>query len=188
MRTNALLIAAALLVAACGGETTATETPRSAASRIAATYEPAIAAENADVAALRTATARFHRIEDATVPGEYDTQFPAGCFSSPEGGMGFHWIKSSNVGKLSPTEPQLLLYEPEADGSMRLVGVEFIFPGEPTDTPPVLFGQPFVYSTRFGVWALHVWAWKDNPSGLYADWNPTVSCEHAAVLATGAHH
>ena len=23
---------------------------------------------------------------------------------------------------------------------------------------------------------LHVWAWKNNPSGTFADWNPNVSC------------
>jgi hypothetical protein len=23
---------------------------------------------------------------------------------------------------------------------------------------------------------LHAWIWKDNPSGLFADWNPTVKC------------
>ena len=36
--------------------------------------------------------------------------------------------------------------------------------------------------------ALHVWLWKDNPSGLYADWNPAVSCQHAASVAAGRHH
>ena len=24
---------------------------------------------------------------------------------------------------------------------------------------------------------LHVWAWKDNPRGSFADWNPSVSCD-----------
>ena len=26
---------------------------------------------------------------------------------------------------------------------------------------------------------LHVWAWKDNPTGTFADMNPTVSCDAA---------
>lgn len=26
-------------------------------------------------------------------------------------------------------------------------------------------------------WVLHVWLWRGNPSGLFEDWNPTVSCD-----------
>ena len=29
---------------------------------------------------------------------------------------------------------------------------------------------------------LHVWAWKANPRGAYADMNPSVSCEHAHAM------
>jgi len=25
-------------------------------------------------------------------------------------------------------------------------------------------------------WYLHAWVWTDNPSGLFADWNPKVRC------------
>jgi hypothetical protein len=42
-------------------------------------------------------------------------------------------------------------------------------------------------STRRGGWdepyrlpafyELHVWAWKDNRSGTFADWNPAVACD-----------
>lgn len=28
-------------------------------------------------------------------------------------------------------------------------------------------------------WLLHVWVWKHNPNGMFEDWNPNVSCEHA---------
>ena len=27
----------------------------------------------------------------------------------------------------------------------------------------------------------HVWAWKDNPYGMFVDWIPRVSCEVYAV-------
>jgi hypothetical protein len=27
-----------------------------------------------------------------------------------------------------------------------------------------------------GIWYLHVWIWEPNPSGLFADWNPSVTC------------
>ena len=28
---------------------------------------------------------------------------------------------------------------------------------------------------------LHVWAWKDNPNGAFADWNTSVSCAQWAA-------
>ncbi|HEX2339612.1 MAG TPA: hypothetical protein VHI98_03955 [Vicinamibacterales bacterium] len=33
--------------------------------------------------------------------------------------------------------------------------------------------------TRYGpdsFYELHVWAWKNNPRGTFAEWNPNVSC------------
>jgi hypothetical protein len=33
---------------------------------------------------------------------------------------------------------------------------------------------------RFGLpafYTLHVWAWKDNPSGAFVNWHPKVSCD-----------
>jgi hypothetical protein len=29
---------------------------------------------------------------------------------------------------------------------------------------------------------LHVWAWKANSRGAFADMNPSVSCEHAHAM------
>jgi hypothetical protein len=29
---------------------------------------------------------------------------------------------------------------------------------------------------HFDFWALHVWAWRRNPAGLFADWNPNLEC------------
>ncbi len=43
-------------------------------------------------------------------------------------------------------------------------------------SPPELFGQEFVANEADGVWQLHVWLFRNNPAGLFADWNPTVSC------------
>jgi hypothetical protein len=36
-------------------------------------------------------------------------------------------------------------------------------------------GQQFRVNSAFGVWALHAWVGRDNPSGVFADWNPRVS-------------
>jgi hypothetical protein len=171
-------LAAILLLAGCGGEPTAIPTTGSARLETQA-------AARSDLAALRAATARYQRIEVADAEG-WNTQFPPGCFTSSTGAMGYHFIKGDNVGTLDPAAPQLLIYEPQQNGTMKLVGVEFIYPGAPTDEAPTLFGEEFEYNTRFQVWALHVWAWRDNPLGLHADWNPNVTCEWAADLDPGA--
>ena len=183
-RSSGLLIPC-LLAAACSGPP-ATATDDAPAAQAAARAE-APAAEHADVAALRAATARFQRIEVAHQAG-YAVQFPAGCFESDEGAMGFHFLNESLVGTLDPTRPQLVMYEPQRNGTMKLVGVEFIAPGSPDDTPPMLFGQDFAWNDVFEVWVLHVWTWKHNPAGPYQGWNPTVSCEHAASVSLTAHH
>jgi hypothetical protein len=80
-------------------------------------------------------------------------------------------------------QPELLMYEPMKNGKPRLVGVEFIFPlGLWTSpNPPRLFGRDFKVNQEFGVWALHAWVWKENPNGMFADWNPTVSCAYASA-------
>jgi hypothetical protein len=52
-------------------------------------------------------------------------------------------------------------------------------------------GQHFHYvgsPNRYGLpafYELHVWAWRDNPNGTFADWNPKVSC---ADVEGEAHH
>ena len=175
MTRTVLLLSGIVLLGGCTVEPTAA----TANIQPLATNQTSGAAEHRDVAALRAATAQFHRIDVAQAAG-YDTQFPAGCFSSPTGAMGFHWLNGARVGTLNVTEPQLLLYEPQKNGTMKLVGVEYILPGAPTDIPPVLFDRALEYNTTFGVWALHVWAWANNPLGIYSDWNPQVTCRYAA--------
>ena len=76
------------------------------------------------------------------------------------------------------TTPELLLYEPRPNG-LRLVGVEYIIPFDfvpATDPAPSLLGQDFHANTDAGIWAFHVWIPRHNPSGMFADWNPKVSC------------
>lgn len=179
-RTGAgvVLAAAALLTMACEAslpeapELTLDEQPPATASSAGAN----------DLAALRRATAPFHDFARAQAAG-YSAQITA-CFSDPvEGGMGFHYGNPALIdGAVSVTEPELLLYEPQADGSLRFVAVEYIVPfGAWTGSePPELFGQHFHRNEAFGIWALHVWAWRNNPRGLFADWNPRVSCAAAA--------
>ncbi|HEV7994110.1 MAG TPA: hypothetical protein VGP25_19945 [Gemmatimonadaceae bacterium] len=190
MRRIAGLLTTVVLLSGCG-DTPAVPTTNNATG---AALQPDAASlikrpesEARALLALRAATDPFHRIEAAVKAG-FNTQAPPGCFASAAGGMGFHWNNAVNVGTLDPAKPQFVMYEPQQDGSMKLVGAEFIFPGSPTDAPPVLFGQKFTYNTTFQVWALHVWIWEENPSGLYADWNPRVSCAFAKTAVMTKHH
>jgi hypothetical protein len=75
------------------------------------------------------------------------------------------------------------MYEPQQDGTMQLVGVEYVKAAPPNEPPPVLFNRNFTFNAELGVWALHVWLWKENPAGLYANWNPTVSCQFTPATA-----
>ena len=137
------------------------------------------------LAALRGATARFHRLEVAIAEGY--TAF-AGCFSDPagSGAMGYHYVNSSLVADpaIDPLRPELLVYEEAPHGGLRLVAVEWIafvsawhLAGNPA--APSLFGHEFhVNPTLLAepFYLLHAWIWKNNPSGLFADWNPKVTC------------
>jgi hypothetical protein len=102
---------------------------------------------------------------------------------STQGGMGFHYGKGALIdARVELRRPEVLLYEPQADGSLQLVGVEWIVPftAWTKPSPPRLLGVDFAANQTFQVWALHAWIWRSNPSGALSDWNPTVSCANAS--------
>jgi hypothetical protein len=143
---------------------------------------------NQQLAALRRATARFHDITTAEASG-WNVNFPPECLThATMGGMGYHRLNATLVdGTLDPTEPELLVYEPEKNGSMRLVAVEYIVPFSvlpATSTPPVLFGHELGQNDTYQVWALHAWVWKDNPNGTFENFDPKVSCQYASEVRT----
>jgi hypothetical protein len=97
-----------------------------------------------------------------------------------EGAMGIHYANTALIdGTADSLHPEALIYEPGSNGEASLVGVEFIVPFAVVaeqSPPPELFGQKFSPNDVFGVWALHVWTHRANPSGLFAPWNPRVHC------------
>jgi hypothetical protein len=140
---------------------------------------------------VRAATARYVDINEAFHDG-FVTATP--CVSGPDtGAMGVHLVLPSRIssGVLDPTKPEALIYEPMADGAMRLVGVEFIVlesvwvANNPNNAAavPALDGNLLNYISapnRYGLpafYEIHVWAWQENPKGSYADWNTHVTCE-----------
>lgn len=187
-RATPLLVAIALL-SGCGAEKISTDDN---ASRIEPATTPSLdtdAEEQRNLATLRRVTEPFHHFDAAKHAGW--SQMITGCMTdSVAGGMGFHFGNPNLInGTVRVDEPELLLYEPEKGGGMRLVAVEYMVPltAWTAPRPPRLFGRDFKVNSAFGIWALHAWVWKNNPSGLYADWNPTVSCANATTMSTMAH-
>ena len=126
---------------------------------------------------LKRATAPFHSLDVAMAAG-WDTPL-TDCWEDPQGGMGYHYGNVSIIdGAVNPFRPEAILYEPLSNGALQMVGLEYLVPEELSPEPPVLFGRQF-HSNGNGLWILHVWVWRNNPRGMFSDWNPRVSCEYA---------
>jgi hypothetical protein len=97
-------------------------------------------------------------------------------------------------------KPAILIYEPRADGSLQLVAVENLvfqkswhaagnekppsFHGVEYDTmqddPTTEVDEAHMFEPHYD---RHVWLYRDNPNGMFAQFNPKVSC--AAHVAGG---
>jgi hypothetical protein len=156
----------------------------SAAPSFATTASPEL------VDQLKAKFDRFREFQNAA-GGGYNAQI-TNCMADPTlGGMGYHF---GNPGLIDGTwewdKPEILVYAPQPGGWKKLVAVEFVVPftfWPETNTPPRLFNRDFKKNFTFNLWALHVWLWQKNPSGLFADWNPTVSCPPGTTSMAGMH-
>lgn len=140
-----------------------------------------------DAEASRLAAEHYYRIEDALSAG-YEPLFD--CTEHGEAGaMGQHYINKAYAmdSVLDVNQPDVLMYEPQQDGTMHLVALEYVvFQSKWTDkAAPVFLGHEMQLKHKVGVhevdpfYELHVWHWRDNPSGMTADYNPSVTCAHA---------
>ena len=141
------------------------------------------------LAHLRGAVAQFHNIETARNAGYSQL---TDCMVDPSlGGMGFHYAKSDAFdGVIDPTAPKALLYEPESNGQLRLVAAEFIVPYSiaSRDGPaPRVFDEDFVHNDELQLWMFHAWIFKNNPSGIFASWNPNVNCDAVSASQRMTH-
>ena len=105
-------------------------------------------------------------------------------------------------------KPSILIYEPQEDGSVALVAVENLvfekaWKAAGHDAPPSFHGRTYermaddpattideahMFEPHFD---RHVWLWRDNPSGIFAPFNPNVTCRFAKPVEMahqGAHH
>ena len=120
------------------------------------------------LAAVRRATVQYRDVAQAVADG-YQPASP--CVEH----MGFHYLRSvaQDAGELDVTAPNILVYAPRPNGTLRLVAVEYasweaasLF-GRTFDPPHG--GPPFH--------TLHAWVWQGNPDGTFAASNPNVSCD-----------
>jgi hypothetical protein len=158
------------------------------------------------LAAVRAATAQFHNVDAAIAAGYLNPegricdQIAIGTMGVHSPNLA---LRDDQV--IDAEQPEVLLYLPKPGGGFRLIGVEYVqvvllrnpatgqvapwFSQNPWPatyqvvTPtPQLFGQTFEgpmpghFPGMPWHWDLHVWLWAHNPSGMFAQWNPSLSC------------
>jgi hypothetical protein len=164
---------------------------------------------------VRKLTERFTDVNVALAEGyirdPFDLCDTADMMGKPAalGAMGVHYFRPDLLGITAPPSPRvdgdgvhtdfrkpsILIYEPQADGSLKLVAVEnlvFIkawrqlgktapptFHGVAYDTmidnPETAVDEAHQFQPHFD---RHVWIYRDNPSGVFSPFNPAVSCKH----------
>lgn len=199
---------AALGAAAAGAPLAAQAAPASPTAVAAAITEPTLDE-------LRTITERYRDVNAATADG-YVRDPTNTCETADmvgrdraDGVMGIHYAHMGRLGVTAPPNPKVdgngihtdfrtpsvLIYEPQADGSLELVAVEnlvFIKSWEAAGhkAPPSYLGNAFNLMAddpktevdeahHFAPhYDLHVWLYRENPRGMFTQFNPAATCEH----------
>ncbi len=132
------------------------------------------------------AQAATEKYRDASVAAAEGFVPVSDCVETAAGAMGQHWGRIDRLedAKLDPAEPELLLYVPTVSG-LTLVGAEWVINADQATTAPRLFGRRFdgpmeghnpLQPRHYDI---HVWLWAHNPEGLFAHFNPNLSCNPA---------
>ena len=144
--------------------------------RAATGPSPAIAAEFAQ---LRQATRPYFSLDSAVAAG-YARDVPACLVHEHHGAMGYHHSNPKFMDAVvDVSRPEILLYEKMPTGKYQLNAVEFIVPYRAwsrDSTPPRVMGQAMLREENLKFWYLHVWVWRANPDGLFANFHPDVRC------------
>ena len=185
-----MLVAASLAAAAVS---VAAATAGTSVQRTQPPNRPTQAAIKKQLAKAKAALSKYRSVSVAEAAG-YKAESP--CESIPSapqaswwgGGMGIHYVNDALLGKpINQNRPAILTYVPTADGGMQLLAAEYFKPDADQNVRtdgdrPSVFGQPFngpMLGHAPGMpihYDLHVWFWKHNPSGMFAPWNPDVTC------------
>jgi hypothetical protein len=172
---------------------------------------------DAVVAEIRAASERFTDVEVALKEGYIPD--PSGMCITAEmegqpaekGAMGIHYFRPDMLG-ITATEPRVdgqgthtdflnpsvVIYEPQADGSLELVAVENLvfmesWKAAGNEAPPNSYGHEWVAMINDPAtevdeahgfqphYELHAWVFRENPNGPFEPFNPKVTCEHHAA-------
>ena len=174
---------------------------------------PERASGEPDLATVRSATARFQDVKVAIAEG-YVRDPMNMC-----GAMGIDYFRPdlSGIEASSPRanangtpsdlrKPAILIYDPQPDGSLQLVAVESLVfrwawreaghtepptlhgvPHDPMeDDPATRVDEAHMFVPRYD---RHLWIFREKPNGVFASYNPNVSCaaHEALVAAQGGH-
>ncbi len=210
MKRIVLLVPLALVVFLSVGCNAAPPPPETGSSTQAATPAPG----EPTLDELRQALDRFRDVNVALAEG-YVPDPANHCVTAEEvglpaeaGAMGVHYLRMDLLqitaveprvdGTTTHTDflaPSVLLYEPQADGSMELVGVENLAFAAAWDAaghraPPSFHGVAYDYMADDPTTELdeahdfmphydrHVWIFRENPNGVFEQFNPAVTCRH----------
>ena len=178
-----------------------------------------------DLAEIRALAERFRDVDVALAEGYIAApgamcETAAGMGLSPElGAMGIHYFRPDLLGITAPPHPRvdgngthtdfrrpaILIYEPQADGSLTLVAVENLvfeaaWRASGHDVPPSFHGLPYERMADDASTTIdeahhfephfdrHVWLFRDNPAGIFSPFNANVSCEHARTQMAHSGH
>ena len=167
------------------------------------------------LAEVRALTERFRDVNVALAEGY--VRDPGNMCDTAEmmgrpaalGAMGIHFFRPDLLGISGPPNPRvdgngthtdfrrpsILIYEPQADGSLQLVAVENLvfqaswhaqgnsgppsFHGVAWDTmaddPATQVDEAHLFMPHYD---RHVWLYRENPNGMFAQFNPAVTCRH----------
>jgi hypothetical protein len=157
-------------------------------------HTPNAAGQQDELAQVRRVTARFHQVGEAIAAG-YElgwvngsgVRIITGCVANPTAGaMGYHYFHAGLMADnaVDALQPEALVYESTPDGGRKLVAVEWVVRG-PNSNPPGVSEPPSVLGMEMHIlvpppgpafYLMHAWVWKNNPAGMFADWNPKVIC------------
>jgi hypothetical protein len=152
-------------------------------------------APEAEIDAMRQAVAKYEdpyvAVRDLYLSTvgcvHYDGSTMEGHLNYPKGAMGIHFVNLTIQGPPDPQKPNALVYEPQADGKLKLVALEWLVPLAAVKERPTLLGQPFqgpmeghepLIPKEFLHYDLHAWL-IENPEGMFSPTNPNVNCDHA---------
>ena len=171
-------------------------------------------AADVDLGDMRASTEKYKDINVALADGyitpDNHCVSAAGEGLPPElGAMGIHYIHPAML-KITGTEPRvdgestytdwsqpsILIYEPQADGSLELVAVENLvfeaaWQAAGMGAAPMLNGRTWDHMADdpstpgdeahgfMPHYDQHVWLFRENPMGVLMPFNPNVTCEHA---------